>query len=263
MSFLDMPSVVRRCDVGAGAGVPAQPAEHDAVEGGVGLAVAAAVEPVPVGLAGGGGDRGDAAEHGERGLGAQPVGVVPGGDQQLAGDVGADAVQGEQGGVSAVTSGSIRASSSVISAVRRGWRRARARSGDLGGLGGVGGACSRSGRSGRRRWPPACAWRRPAQLGAQGVGGGHDQRLDLALAVGALVARRCAGPRAGRAAPRPHRRGSWGPRCAPGPARPGRRPRRRSGRTCPARGGSCGRAGRPRPASTPCGAAGTAARPAP
>src|SRR5690606_27123077 len=38
--------------VGAGAGVPAQAAQHDAVEGGVGVAVAAAVEAVPVGAAG-------------------------------------------------------------------------------------------------------------------------------------------------------------------------------------------------------------------
>lgn len=33
-------------EVGAGVGVPAEPAEHDAVEGGVGGSVPAAVEPV-------------------------------------------------------------------------------------------------------------------------------------------------------------------------------------------------------------------------
>jgi hypothetical protein len=44
--------------VGAGAEIPAQAAEHDAVERFVGLTVAAAVEAVAVGLAGGGGDRG-------------------------------------------------------------------------------------------------------------------------------------------------------------------------------------------------------------
>src|SRR3712207_9132406 len=63
---------------------------HDAVEGGVGLAVAAAVESMAVRLARGGRDRGGAAEHRERRFGVQPVGVLPGGDQQLAGDVGAD-----------------------------------------------------------------------------------------------------------------------------------------------------------------------------
>src|SRR6266487_6769155 len=40
--------------VGLGAGVVAQPHHHDAVQGGVGLAVAAAVEPVADGLAGAG-----------------------------------------------------------------------------------------------------------------------------------------------------------------------------------------------------------------
>src|SRR5690606_19375637 len=44
--------------VGAGAGVPAQAAEHDPVEGGVGLAVAASVQAVPGGPAGRGGGLG-------------------------------------------------------------------------------------------------------------------------------------------------------------------------------------------------------------
>lgn len=55
------------------------------------MAVAGAVEPVPVGLAGRGGDRRDAAEMRERGLAAQPFGVVAGRGQQPAGDVGPDA----------------------------------------------------------------------------------------------------------------------------------------------------------------------------
>lgn len=59
-----------------GSGVPAEPAERDAVGGGVGLSVAAAVESVSVGLSGGRGDRGDAAEHRERGFGVEPVGVL-------------------------------------------------------------------------------------------------------------------------------------------------------------------------------------------
>src|SRR5690606_2753378 len=85
--------------VGAGAGVPAQAADDDPVERFVGLSVAAAVEAVPVGLAGRGGDRRGTAEHRERRLRTQPVVVVAGGDQQLAGDVGADAVGGDQAGV--------------------------------------------------------------------------------------------------------------------------------------------------------------------
>ena len=80
----------------AGAGVPAQAAEYDAVERGVGLPVAAAVEPVPGCLAGAGGDRGDAAEHGERGFGGESAVVLSGADQQLPGRVGADAIGGQQ-----------------------------------------------------------------------------------------------------------------------------------------------------------------------
>ncbi len=85
--------------VGVGAGVPAQAAEGDAVERGVGLAVAAAVEAVSVGASGAGGQGRDAAERGEGGFGDESVGVLAGGDQDLPGDVGSDAGQGEQGGV--------------------------------------------------------------------------------------------------------------------------------------------------------------------
>jgi len=55
--------------VGLGAGVPAQPAEHDPLERSVGVAVPSPVEPVALGAPGGRGQRGDPAEHGERGLG--------------------------------------------------------------------------------------------------------------------------------------------------------------------------------------------------
>ena len=68
-------------DVGAGGSVPAQPDDGDAVEGGVGLEVAAAVEPVSGGLAGGGGDRAGAADGGEGGFRVQPMWVVAGGDE--------------------------------------------------------------------------------------------------------------------------------------------------------------------------------------
>jgi hypothetical protein len=44
----------------------------------------------------GGGDRRDAAEPCERGVGAQPVDVLAGGDQELRGVAGADPDPGEQ-----------------------------------------------------------------------------------------------------------------------------------------------------------------------
>src|SRR5215210_261552 len=64
--------------VGAGGFMPPQTDDHDAVEGGVGLPVAAAVEPVADGLARGCFNRGGAAERGERGVTVQPVRVVSG-----------------------------------------------------------------------------------------------------------------------------------------------------------------------------------------
>jgi hypothetical protein len=60
--------------VGAGGGVDAQAGERDHPQRVVGLAVAAAVEPVADGLAGGGLDRADAAQGGKRGVGGQAVG---------------------------------------------------------------------------------------------------------------------------------------------------------------------------------------------
>src|SRR6266516_2637235 len=64
-------------DVGRGGLLVAHADEDDAVECGVGLAVAAPVEPVAVCLARGGVDRGGAAEHREGGLGAEPFGLSP------------------------------------------------------------------------------------------------------------------------------------------------------------------------------------------
>src|SRR4051812_25493730 len=55
--FLGQALLRAAVDVGTGAGVPAHPGESEAVQGGVGLSVAAAVESVAVGLAGGGRDR--------------------------------------------------------------------------------------------------------------------------------------------------------------------------------------------------------------
>src|SRR5512144_1652125 len=60
-------------DVGLRLRVHPQAADDGEVQGAVGLPVAAAVEPVPSGLPGRGGQRRDAAEHRERGLAAQPL----------------------------------------------------------------------------------------------------------------------------------------------------------------------------------------------
>ena len=63
-------------DVCLGAWVPAHPAEHDAVDGGFGLSVAATVEAMPRGCARGSRDRRDAAEHRYRALRASGVGLI-------------------------------------------------------------------------------------------------------------------------------------------------------------------------------------------
>jgi hypothetical protein len=55
-------------------------------------------QPVAVGAARGGRDRGDAAQMREGGLAAQSLGVVAGGDQELAGGVDPDPGQRYQGG---------------------------------------------------------------------------------------------------------------------------------------------------------------------
>ena len=61
--------------------------------------VPAAAEPVTAGgAAAAGGLWGDAAEFGEGCLAVQAVGVVAGGDEELAGDVCADTAQADQGG---------------------------------------------------------------------------------------------------------------------------------------------------------------------
>src|SRR3954470_23515589 len=76
--------------VGAGGFVVLHPHDDRSVEGGVGLAVTAAVEPVSGGQTGGGRYRGDAAEPGPGRLGTDPVDVVTGDDEQLRGGVRAD-----------------------------------------------------------------------------------------------------------------------------------------------------------------------------
>jgi hypothetical protein len=81
MSRSVLPSVLAFGGVGLGFGVVAEPAEHDGVQRAVGLPVPAAVEPVPVGFAGGDRDGAGAAEGCEAGGAGHLVGVVAGGDQ--------------------------------------------------------------------------------------------------------------------------------------------------------------------------------------
>jgi hypothetical protein len=70
--------------------------QGDAPQCVVGQPVPAAVQPVTVGAPGGHRNEGGAAEAGEGGLGAQPLRVVPGGAQELAGGVDTKTGQGEQ-----------------------------------------------------------------------------------------------------------------------------------------------------------------------
>ena len=80
-------------DIGAGAGTEPHTDDNGQVQGLVGVAVAAAVQPVAVELAGAGRDRGDSAQVGEGGLAAETLGVLAGSRQQLAGVVVADRQQ--------------------------------------------------------------------------------------------------------------------------------------------------------------------------
>jgi len=68
--------------VGAASGVVAESVDHDDVEGLVGVAVAASVEPMSMNAAAAGRDRGDTAQVGERSFGGNPVGVVAGGGRR-------------------------------------------------------------------------------------------------------------------------------------------------------------------------------------
>src|SRR5664280_93919 len=73
--------------VGLGRLVVAESGDHGPMQGGIGLPVAAAVEPVPGGLARGGRDRVGAAQRGETGLAVDAVRVVPGCGEQGGGAV--------------------------------------------------------------------------------------------------------------------------------------------------------------------------------
>ena len=81
-------------DVGAGLRAVAQTADRDHVQGSVGLAIAPVVEAVAATLPRGDRDRAGAAKRGKRGLAAQPLDVLAGGEQELSGVPGGDPEQG-------------------------------------------------------------------------------------------------------------------------------------------------------------------------
>lgn len=68
-------------------------------QGGVGLSVPAATEPVSVDASGADRDRGGAPEACERGRGAETVGIVPRGGEQPRPDDLADALDGHEAGL--------------------------------------------------------------------------------------------------------------------------------------------------------------------
>jgi hypothetical protein len=84
--------------LGAGAWVVAEAAKNDNVERIVGSTVTATIEPVSVGASAAGGDRRGAAEVREGCFGLDPVKVVAGADEHLAGDFLSNPGKGKQGG---------------------------------------------------------------------------------------------------------------------------------------------------------------------
>jgi Transposase IS116/IS110/IS902 family len=82
--------------VGAAGRVDAQSRQGDDPQGAVGLAVTATIQPMADCLARGDRHWTGAAQRGQGGVGSEPVGVVPGGDQQLAGGLDPDAAAGQQ-----------------------------------------------------------------------------------------------------------------------------------------------------------------------
>jgi hypothetical protein len=85
--------------VGAGAWIPAQPADHDRIQRVVRGPVATTAQAVPTGRTSGvHRQRRNAAQVGERRLADQPVRVVTGGDQQLSSNIGADPQKRYQSG---------------------------------------------------------------------------------------------------------------------------------------------------------------------
>ena len=74
-----------------------KPNHNDAIKSGIGLAVATAVEPMPVGLAGRSRYRIDPAERGEGSLRVEAFRVTPGSDQESGCGVGPYAEGAGQG----------------------------------------------------------------------------------------------------------------------------------------------------------------------
>ena len=99
ISFLGAPFLAAPFDVVDGALVGAHAGDSDVPQGGVGLAVAARVEPVADDLARGRLDGADPPRPSPGRLRPQPARVVTGGHQQGGGAVLAHPVQAEQPGV--------------------------------------------------------------------------------------------------------------------------------------------------------------------
>ena len=76
--------------VSAGRLMMPEPVEDDHVQRPIGLPVPAAVEAVVTGPTRGSLHRADSAQPGERGFGADLLGIVPSGDQKLRGGFGAE-----------------------------------------------------------------------------------------------------------------------------------------------------------------------------
>ena len=83
--------------VSAGAWVVAEAAKNDNVERIVGATDTAAVEAVSGGASAAGRDRRGAAEVRKGGFGLDPVKIVAGADEHLAGDLGSNPGKGKQG----------------------------------------------------------------------------------------------------------------------------------------------------------------------
>ena len=86
------PSAVRRAAYATGGSMIAQAGDDGPMKGGVGLAVATAIEAMPTGgHPGGGGDGARPTQRGEGRFRPNAIGVVPKDDEHLGGRVGADA----------------------------------------------------------------------------------------------------------------------------------------------------------------------------
>jgi hypothetical protein len=126
-------------DVGAGRPMPGHPPDRDQGQRPVRFTVAATIEAVPGGLAGGGRDGRDPAQLREGGLAVQPLGVVAASDQQRRGRLGPTPLTATSAGAAVATSRSSCTSSAVISWVSCCQRPATDRSASLAASVGVAG----------------------------------------------------------------------------------------------------------------------------